>query len=44
MVYQMCPFTGYNPDTEVPDLAGKVILITGGRQPIHHYSEENQSP
>ncbi|KAJ2970850.1 hypothetical protein NQ176_g7985 [Zarea fungicola] len=22
-------FNGYNPDTEVPDLSGKVILITG---------------
>lgn len=26
----MCTFGGYNPDTEIPDLAGKVILITGG--------------
>ncbi|OAA81948.1 NAD(P)-binding domain protein [Akanthomyces lecanii RCEF 1005] len=30
----MCPFAGYNPDTEVPDLAGKVILITGGTNGI----------
>ncbi|KAJ6780367.1 hypothetical protein PWT90_03575 [Aphanocladium album] len=25
---------GYNPDTEIPDLAGKVILITGGTNGI----------
>lgn len=23
----------YNPDTDVPNLAGKVILITGGKSP-----------
>ncbi|EJP71034.1 oxidoreductase, short-chain dehydrogenase/reductase family [Beauveria bassiana ARSEF 2860] len=30
----MCTFSGYNPDTEIPDLAGKVFLITGGTNGI----------
>lgn len=25
---------GFDPDTDVPDLSGKVILITGGKSPI----------
>ncbi|TQV98373.1 oxidoreductase, short-chain dehydrogenase/reductase family [Cordyceps javanica] len=30
----MCTFGGYNPDTDIPDLAGKVFLITGGTNGI----------
>ncbi|OAA73719.1 NAD(P)-binding domain protein [Cordyceps fumosorosea ARSEF 2679] len=30
----MCSLNGYNPDTDIPDLAGKVILITGGTNGI----------
>ena len=45
----MCTFGGYNPDTDIPDLAGKVILITGGRPSFttnrmrtHHLTQYSQ--
>ncbi len=34
----MASYAGYNPSEEIPDLAGKVILITGGRLPVLFHS------
>jgi hypothetical protein len=34
----MAPFKGFNPETDIPSLTGKVILITGGPSPLSFFS------
>lgn len=30
--------SSFNPETDIPDLKGKVVAITGGMSSLHHLS------